>query len=99
MKYKDQSDYQSEIGRFIRQDLYLRFKKDGKVGYINPAFNEVYFSSLNGINIEGYFSEIADVYYIDRTFYEKNAFVDKNSNTSKLSRQKFTTMKQISLNM
>lgn len=72
LKYKDQSDYQSEIGRFIRQDLYLRFKKDGKVGYINPAFNEVYFSSLNGINIEGYFAEIADVYYVDREFYENN---------------------------
>ena len=78
LKYRDHTDYQSEVNRFIRQDLYLRFKKDGKVGYINPVFNEVYFSSLNGINIEGYFSEIADVYYIDRTFYEKNG-IDEDS--------------------
>lgn len=78
LKYREHTDYQFEVNRFIRQDLYLRFKKDGKVGYINPVFNEVYFSSLNGINIEGYFSEIADVYYVDRTFYEENG-IDEDS--------------------
>ena len=78
LKYKDHTDYQSEVNRFIKQDLYLRFKKDEHVGYINPTFNEVYFSFLNGINIEGYFSKIADVYYIDRLFYEENG-IDEDS--------------------
>ena len=78
LKYKDHTDYQSEVNRFIRQDLYLRFKKDGKKGYINPAFNEMYFSSLNGINIEGYFCDIAQVYYVDLEFYRDNG-IDENS--------------------
>lgn len=78
LKYKDHTDYQSEVNRFIRQDLYLRCYKNGKARYIKPAFKEVYFSSYNGINIEGYFSEIADVYYVDRDFYEDNG-IDEGS--------------------
>lgn len=72
LKYNNNVECQSDIRQFIKQDLYLRTNNNGKIGYAKPSLNEVYFPMYNGINIKGYFENIADVRYIDIDFYTSN---------------------------
>lgn len=71
LKYRDNADYRDEVDHLIEKYLLLRCMKEGKVVYVNPNKETVYFSVNSvGMSIEQYFKHIVDYAYADVEFYE-----------------------------
>lgn len=71
LKYRTNDDYCDEVDNLIKKYLSLRCMKGGKVVYINPHEEIVYFSvNSDGMSIEQYFNHIATYAYVDVYFYE-----------------------------
>lgn len=71
LKYGACVDYHDEVDNLIKNYLLLKCIKDGKVVYVNPNKEVVFFSvNSEGMSIEQYFNHIATYAYVDVDFYE-----------------------------
>ena len=71
LKYRDNADYRDEVDQLIKKYLLLRCMKEGKVVYVNPYKEPVYFSvNSEGMSIEQYFKHIVVYAYVDAEFYK-----------------------------
>lgn len=73
IRYKSNLEYRDEVNDLIKKYLVLKCTKKGKVLYVNPFKERIYFS-LNplGASIEMYFKNVEDYAYIDLEFYKRN---------------------------
>jgi len=73
LKFRRYPDYQSDIEKFLRQSFSLICIDRNTKCYIKPASKKIFFSKYRGVNIQGYFSNIANYYYVDFDFYQSNS--------------------------
>ena len=71
LKYRSNLDYRDEVDNLIKKYMVVKCIKDGKVVYVNPHKEKVFFSvNTQEMSIEQYYKNIVSYPYVIKEFYE-----------------------------
>ncbi len=74
LRFKKNDQYEDEIIELVKKYVEVRCIQDDEVIYVNPDKSYVFFEvDSDGLNIEQYYRNVKNVYYVDEDFYEFNS--------------------------